>query len=475
MTADTLTALEARVAREIEMTAHPRNEWMVPRAYNGKPALDVLIVGAGQSGLAVGFALMRSRVRNILLIDRAPEGREGPWITFARMPTLRSLKDQTGPDLGLPSLTFEAWYDATRGQGSFAGLYMILSGDWHDYLQWYRRVVGLPVRNGVAATSIMPGRLEDGGSCLLVTLSTGEVLAARKLVLATGQDGSGEWWMPDFVRALPADRRAHTCDQIDFDRLRGKRVAVLGAGASAMDNASTALEHGADVDLFCRQPEPSLHQRYRWLTFAGFMRHIGEMPDEWRWRFLREILGHGEGFPADTYKRAMAFPNFVMHVSCGWTGAVMVEDRIRIETSRGPFLADYAICGTGTHQDLALRPELASFADKVALWRDRYTPPAGEESERLGAYPYLGPDYAFLERVPGEAPYLADIHLFGIGATMSFGPSASSINAMTTAVPKLVLGVTRGLFAGDLQRHWQSVQDYNTPQVDIDWTRTVRG
>jgi len=40
---------------------------------------------------------------------RAPEGREGVWVTFARMPTLRSPKDQTGPDLGLPSLTFEAW------------------------------------------------------------------------------------------------------------------------------------------------------------------------------------------------------------------------------------------------------------------------------------------------------------------------------------------------------------------------------
>ena len=76
------------------MTAHPRTEWMVPRLYRGKPALDVLIVGAGQSGLCIAFALMRDRVRNILAIDRAPEGREGIWVTFARMPTLRSPKDQ---------------------------------------------------------------------------------------------------------------------------------------------------------------------------------------------------------------------------------------------------------------------------------------------------------------------------------------------------------------------------------------------
>lgn len=472
---DALEALEARVAREIEMTAHPRTEWMVPRLYGGKPALDVLIVGAGQSGLAAGFALMRDRVRNILLIDRAPEGREGPWITYARMPTLRSPKNQTGPDLGLPSLTFEAWYDATRGQGGFERLYMIPSGDWHDYLRWFRRVVGLPVSNGVAAVAIAPGRLDDGGPCLLVTLSTGEVLAARKLVLATGQDGTGEWWMPDFVRALPADRRAHTCEEIDFERLSGKRVAVLGAGASAMDNASVALEHGADVDLFVRKPEPTLHQRYRWLTFAGFMKHIGEMPDDWRWRIMGTILRAREGFPADTYKRANAHPNFTMHLGRGWTDARMEGDRIRIETARGPFHADYAICGTGIRQDVGLRPELAGFADSIALWRDRYTPPAGEEDELLGAYPYLGADYAFQERVPGSAPFLADIHLFGIGATMSFGPSGSSINAMTTAVPKLVAGVTRGLFAGDLQRHWQALQDYDVLQVEIDWQRTERG
>ena len=120
-----VTALEARVRRDIEMTAHPRTEWMVPRLYRGKPALDVLIVGAGQSGLCIAFALVRDRVRNILVIDRAPEGREGIWVGFARMPTLRSPKDQTGPDLGIPSLTFEAWYDAVYGAGSFAGLGLI--------------------------------------------------------------------------------------------------------------------------------------------------------------------------------------------------------------------------------------------------------------------------------------------------------------------------------------------------------------
>jgi FAD-dependent urate hydroxylase len=471
-----LAALEADVARDLELIAHPRTEWMVSRLHAGKPALDALIVGAGQSGLVTAFGLMRERVRNILVIDRAPAGKEGPWVTFARMPTLRSPKDQTGPDLGIPSLTFQAWYEAQHGAAAFANLHLITSINWHEYLQWYRRVLGLPVRNDVAATAIAPGRLDDGGPCLLVTLSTGEVLATRKLVLATGQDGTGEWWMPDFVRNLPADRRAHTCElDIDFARLKGKVVAVLGAGASAMDNAAVALEHGAEVHLFTRH-RPTGIQPFRWLTFAGFMRHLGDMPDLWRWRFMANILNAREGFPADTYARVMAFPDtFTMHAERPWTDARMEGDRIRIETTRGPFPADYAICGTGTRQDVHLRPELASFAGMIALWNDRFTPPAGEEDPLLAAYPYLGPDYAFQEKTPGEAPWLADIHVFGIGATLSFGPSGSSINAMNVAVPRLVAGLTRGLFAGDLERHWQSLLDYEVKVVELDWSRIKTG
>lgn len=82
-------------------------------------------------------------------------------------------------------------------------------------------------------------------------------------------------------------------------------------------------------------------------------------------------------------------------------------------------------------------PMLAGCADNIAAWSDRYTPPAEEANERLGAFPYLAPDFAFVEKRPGETPWIRDIHLFGIGASMSFGPSGSSINAMAIAAPRL--------------------------------------
>ena len=57
---------------------------------------------------------------------------------------------------------------------------------------------------------------------------------------------------------------------------------------------------------------------------------------------------------------------------------------------------------------------------------------------------------------------------------MSFGPSGSSINAMTIAVPKLAAGVTRGLFRADLEEHWRDLQAYNVKQVEIDPARIAK-
>jgi hypothetical protein len=72
-----------------------------------------------------------------------------------------------------------------------------------------------------------------------------------------------------------------------------------------------------------------------------------------------------------------------------------------------------------------------------------------------------------VERDPGKTPWITDIHVFAIASTMSFGPSGSSINAMTTAVPKLVHGLTRGLFRADIERHWASFKAYDVPQAIV--------
>lgn len=469
-----LAELEADVARDLELTAHPRAPWLVPRQVGGQDILDVLIIGGGQCGLAVAHALRRDKVDNLLVVDRAAHGQEGPWVTYARMRALRSLKDQTGPDLKLPALTYQAWHEASFGRDDWDRMRWIPKEYWNDYLLWFRRVTGIPVRNGVEAGAITPIRTDCGLPALEIATSTG-TLRARKVVLATGQEGVGGWWMPPHIEALPRPFRAHTNEMIDFAALRGKVVAVLGAGASAFDNAAVALEQGAaEVHLFCRRAEPMVVQPYRWLTFAGFLRHMGEMPDEWRWRFMSYILGLREGFAQDHYDRVMKHANFHMHLGREWTGAAIQDGRVALDTPTGPFTADFLITGTGTRMDPGLCPELVHCAGNIALWADRYTPPPEEANPRLGQFPYLNADSAFLERRAGETPWIADIHLFGIGTTMSFGPAGSSINAMSISAPRVAAGVTRGLFQADLPRLYADLRAYEQKQVELDPARLVR-
>jgi FAD-dependent urate hydroxylase len=466
---DALVALEARVRADLARTAHPQAAWLAPRlGPDGEPALDVLVVGGGQSGLATAFGLMRSQVTNILVLDKSEEGREGPWLTYARMHTLRSPKDFTGPDLDIPSLTYQSWHEARFGEDDWRNLDLIPRGLWAEYLLWFRGVVGLPVRNGCEVVEILPAA--DGLLAAKVQTAAGiEIVSARKIVLATGQEGMGDWTIPEPLRHLPSSLCVHAAQPIDFDRLRGKQVAVIGAGASAFDNAATALEAGAaEVHLLCRRAEIQVIQPYRWLTFRGFLRHFCDLDDAWRWRFMRAILEMREGFPQATYDRCARHANFHRHDGAPIESARETDLGVELQTPRGVFSADFVICGTGIDMNFAGRAELRNCAANIASWADRYQPPPDESNPRLGRFPYLADDYALMERIAGETPWISDIHVFAIASTMSFGASGSSINAMTTAVPKLVHGLTRGLFRADIERHWASFKAYDVPQAIVE-------
>ena len=464
-----LARLDARVAADLAATAHPDACWLEPRTGpDGKPALDVLVVGGGQSGLSIAFCLRRSQVTNILVVDKAARGREGPWLTYARMKTLRSPKSYTGPDLDIPSLTYQAWHEANFGAADWAALPLIPKEHWARYLLWFRDVLALPVRNGTELLDIAPA----AGGLLAATMrsddGTVQTAFTRKIVLATGQEGAGRWSVPAVLDGLPHDRCARACDPIDFAALRGKEVAVVGAGASAFDNAATALEAGAArVHLLCRRARPQVVQPYRWLTFRGFLRHLADLDDVWRWRFMRTIMTLREGFTQPTFDRCRRHAAFALHVASPVTEARTLGARVRLTTVRQTLDVDFVIAATGIEIDFARRPELARFAGNIAMWGDRYTPPPDEADPALARYPYLDADYAFAEREAGRTPWIRDVHLFAIGSTLSFGASGSSINAMTTAIPKLVAGLTKGLFAADVERHWRDLVAYDVAQVDL--------
>jgi cation diffusion facilitator CzcD-associated flavoprotein CzcO len=458
--AERLRLLAQRAGEERALLDFPQRPWVLPRrSENGEPVLNVLVVGAGQAGLAITFGLMRDHVDNILCIDAMPEGHEGPWLSHARMQTLRTPKQLTGPDLGLPSLTFKAWYEAQFGDDVWRDLDQIPRTEWARYLQWIRQVLNLPVRNNVALKLIVP---QENYLAAEVETSTGaKLLLCRKLVLATGIEGGGRWYLPSLLRSLPKRFWAHASEAVDFQALQGKRVAVLGAAATAMDNAAAALEHGAsEVEQYCRRACVQSIQPYRWSAFPGFMRHIGEVDDLWRWRFLTYFLELREPFTKDAWSRVSRFANYRMVTGTPWDRLSLEEGGIVIHTPGGQRGTDYIIAGTGVEVDHRLRSELSYFADQIATWNDRFQPPPGEENPRLGLYPYLSPSFAFLEREAGAAPALRNIHCFNFGSTLSFGPSGAAIRPMKYLVPKIVRSLTRDLFRDDLDAHWQSFRTF---------------
>lgn len=463
-----LAALQAAIARDLELLQYPRRPWVPARVTSGgEPVLDVLVVGGGQGGLATAAALKRERVDNIRVVDDRPLDRAGPWLDFARMITLRTPKHVTGPDLGLPHLTIQAWHEAQHGPGAWERLGLIPKETWAAYLSWYRRVLDLPVQSDTRVTRL---HWQPEDACFAASLRTPEgesVVHARRVVLATGIEGSGDWWVPAMVSdALPRTRYAHTRWDIDFPALAGKRVAVLGAGASAFDNAAVALEHGAaEVGIFFRRERLVDVNAYRWAEFVGFLHHHGDLPDADRWRFVRQILRMGQLPPPDTFARAKEHPGFRLHPSSPWTGLELRGDVVRITTPKGVHEADFVIVGTGFRTDLSLRPELAEIEAHVVRWGERYSPPPGEEHDDLARHPYLGPAFEMQPRDPEATPWVRYIHNYTFGGLLSLGFGGASISGMKYSIPRLVSGLTSSLFCEDRQRHFDSLVAYD----DKEW------
>ena len=150
-----LDSLEARLRHDLDILQFPPENWVPARhADSGARVSDVVVVGAGMCGLTAAFALLRAGVTNTRILDASPAGCEGPWLTFARMETLRSPKGLVGPALGLPSLAFRSWYEAQWGRQSWLRLGKIPRPMWMDYLVWYRRVLDLPVENDSACVVV---------------------------------------------------------------------------------------------------------------------------------------------------------------------------------------------------------------------------------------------------------------------------------------------------------------------------------
>lgn len=466
---DALGQLYQQVQSEIALLAYPGRDWVRPVQHSsGAHVHDVVIVGGGQAGMGVAFALKREGVGNVLILDAQPAGFEGVWETFARMPRLRTPKATIGIESGVPSLSAPAFYKACYGEQAWAGIDRIERSRWMAFLRWFRLAAGLQIRNDTECVALAP----EGELVALTTRDqtagpgSERVLLARHVVLATGYDGCGAWRIPEFVsRAVSPERVCHANGPIDFAALAGKRIGILGHGASAFDNAAALLEQGvASVDLCFRREQIPTVNPHRCVEFAGFLKHFHDLDDLTRWQVNRFFEVYAEPPTQNGFDRAHGFPDFRMHAGSPWTELVDDGNAVHVTTPKGRFTFDYLVCATGSAVDYQARAELRSLGPLVQRWRHRFEAPLTEASETLGEYPYLGAAFGYQPLVEAD-DWVRRVHAFNFSSALSMGPHSTSSSGHKYSVPRLVAGLTASFMAAQSDAVMPTLRAYREAEL----------
>ena len=459
-----LDALTARLREDLGWLELPPGPWMQSICKDGHDVLDVAIIGGGMAGLAAAAALRHLGIA-APIFDRAPAGYEGPWATTARMETLRSPKQLVGPALGLPALTFRAWFEAQFGSAAWIELDKIPRLQWMDYLRWYRHVLELDVRNRHDVRAILPRA--DGCVELRIDSPCGSsTVLARRVVLATGRDGLGGPYVPEFAEGLPRERWAHSSDDLQDSAFAGRRIGVVGAGASAMDSAATALEAGAaSVDLLIRRADIPRVNKGKGAGSPGLTFGFVDLPDDWKWRIRHYLNLQQTPPPRNSTLRVSRHPNARFNLGCAirdvrWTG-----NALAVDTSRGRFEFDFMIFSTGFRIDWYARPEFAALAPHVRAWRDRYAPPPGEEDRELADSPDLGRAFELREQTPGACPGLERVHCFCYPAALTHGTVSGDIPAISDGAIRLAEGIASLFYREDIETYYARMLAFAEPEV----------
>ena len=201
----------------------------------GSP-LDVLVIGGGQAGLAMGYHLAQ-RGLSFQIVDA---GAEIGHVWRSRWDSLRLFT--SGRYDNLPGLPFPAAPDAYPGKDDVA-----------DYLQAYAAKFELPVRLSTKVTSLTRG---DGG---YVAKAGGEALEARQVVVATGPFQVP--FIPPIADGLdPGVHQVHSAHYRHPQTVPPGRVLVVGAANSGCQIAQE-LSATHRVELSAGQRIPAIPQR----------------------------------------------------------------------------------------------------------------------------------------------------------------------------------------------------------------------
>lgn len=292
-----------------------------------------------------------------------------------------------------------------------------------DYGLWYQR-------RAVADVDERQVRMVTGdGSTFELELEDGEQLCADTVIVAAGLRPFPYW--PDVFAPLAPPLASHASEHRDLSFLSGLRVAVIGAGQSALESAALLSEHGAEVEVLARS------ETIRWLG-DGAPDDSVKPPLTTRLAPPTDVGGLVSGWIAATPNLVRAAPEALrsqlsgrcsrpagaaslrprltaVKLSCGRsvTGAEPSGEQARLRLSDGSErIVDHVLLGTGYDVDVRRYP----FLDRDLL----------TGLSLAAGYPVLGP--GFESSIPG-------LHFLGAPAAHSFGPVMRFIVGTWHAAP----------------------------------------
>jgi putative flavoprotein involved in K+ transport len=217
------------------------------------PALDVLVIGGGQAGLAMGYHLAQQG----LCFEIVDAANEVGAVWRSRWDSLRAFTPAQYDNL--PGLAFPAPPDTYPGKDDVA-----------DYLEAYAARFELPVRAGTRVTSLTRS---DG---VYLARAKGGAWEARQVVVATGPFQVP--FIPPIAKDLdPGVRQLHSAEYRNPATMPPGRVLVVGAANSGCQIAEElAATH--TVELAAGQRMPAVPQRplgrdvWWWASMLGLDR-----------------------------------------------------------------------------------------------------------------------------------------------------------------------------------------------------------
>ena len=249
--------------------------------------VDVAIIGAGPYGLSLAAHLRAAEVdfRIFGVCMESWRRRMPPGMLLKSHPWSSSLSDAGA------GFTLER-FCAERGIPYHRSL---MSAPLETFVQYGE---AFQARMASQLETKLLVRLESDGGAYRATFDDGDVVTAKRVVLAVGVHPFSH--VPEALRALPAERLSHSGDHGALDAFADRHVTVVGAGASATDLASLLLDKGACVALVARTPTLAFATPQR--TNPSYLRRQAQPLKA----LVRPNSGIGVGWPLKVWADAPA-------------------------------------------------------------------------------------------------------------------------------------------------------------------------